>query len=250
MASALFSFCVHLLPSLWHEALPSDAVLVLGHRSPPFTGGERNERKERFVRNELASLMLAFPLGWLCTVTDSITSRRGAGGGMDTSEAGVCQAAFYYLKIMLLAPYRGQCCCEALARRRLLTASCALVFFPHSRILRERWVCTETVCYRAPGLISGGNSCSSDSAAASESFESNRAALTLQRCSLPGRACCFQRHPGEEGLRRKTVSQRLRGCSDLLCRTPRRGPPASVFSQFALPFPVPVTAEHWALHPA
>lgn len=29
MASALFSFCVRLLPSLCHEALPLDAVLVL-----------------------------------------------------------------------------------------------------------------------------------------------------------------------------------------------------------------------------
>lgn len=104
-----------------------------------------------------------------------------------------------------------------------------------SRILRERWVCAERVCYRSLGLISGESYCSSDFAAASESFESSRAALTLQRCYLPGRACCFQRHPGEEGFHRKTVSQEL---------------PASMFSQFALPFPAPVTAEHWALHPA
>lgn len=161
---------------------------------------------------------------------------------MDTSEVGVRQAAFYYLKIMHLAPYHGQCCCKALARRWLLTASCATVFF--SRIFREGWVCTERVCYQSLGLISGGSYCSSDGAAASESFESNRAALTLQRCYLPGRACCFQRHPGEEGLPGKTVSQELRGCSDLLDRTPRQGLPASTFGQFALPFPAPVTAEH------
>lgn len=143
----------------------------------------------------------------------------------------------------------GQCCCEVLARRRLLTVSCAPVFFSWPDPEREKWVCTETVCYRAPGLISGGNYGSSDSAAAaSESFESNRAALTLRRCCLPGRA--FQSHPGEEGLQRKTVNPRLRGCSDLLCRTPRQGEPALAFSQFALPFPAPVTAEHWALHPA
>jgi len=119
MASALFSFCVRLLPSLWHEALPSDAALGPSQRSLPFSRGERAERKERFVRNELASLMVAFPLGWLCTITDSVTSQRGAGGGMDTSGAGKCQTAFYYLKIMHLAPYQGQCCCKALVRGQL-----------------------------------------------------------------------------------------------------------------------------------
>lgn len=48
---------------------------------------------------------------------------------MDTPEVGVCQATFYYLRIIHLAPYQGQCCCKALARRMLLTGSCRTVFF-------------------------------------------------------------------------------------------------------------------------
>lgn len=39
------------------------------------------------------------------------------------------QAAFSYLRIIHLAPYQGQCCCKALARRMLSTASCATAFF-------------------------------------------------------------------------------------------------------------------------
>lgn len=50
--------------------------------------------------------------------------------------------------------------------------------------------------------------------------------LGLQRSCLPGRAFCFQRHPGEEGLSWKEFRQELRGCSDLLCRTPRQDLPA------------------------
>lgn len=46
---ALLSFCVHVLPSLWHEALPLDAVLVPSQESLPLTRGEGTERKERFV---------------------------------------------------------------------------------------------------------------------------------------------------------------------------------------------------------
>lgn len=167
---------------------------------------------------------------------------------MDTSEVGVHQAAFYYLKNN--AP-------GTIPRAMLLQGACTQKAFNSlfchcflSQILRERWFCAERVCCRSLGLISGGSYCSSDSSAAAESFESNRAALTLQRCYLLGRACCFQRHPREEGLPGKTVSQALRGCSDLLYRTPRQGLPASAVSRFALPSPAPVTAEHWALPPA
>lgn len=244
MASALFSSCVHLLPSLRHEALPSGSVLVPSQQSLPFTGGERAERKERFVRNELASDVLAFPLGRLCTFTDSVTSPRGARGGTDTSEVGVCQAAFYYLKIMHLAPYQGQCCCKALARRRLLTASCAAVVFFLTDLQRK-------VGLHQKSLLSGTGTDLREFTAA----QTLLLLLLLKALSLiglpspcgdatfPGRACCFQRHLGE-GLPRKTVSQNLRGCSDLLYRTPRQGLPACTFSQFALRFPVPVAAEH------
>lgn len=92
-----------------------DAGLVPSQQSLPFTRAGRAERKERFVRHELAGFLPAFPWGWLCTVTDSITSRQGARGGTDTSGAGVGPAAFYYLKIMQLAPHQGQRCCKALA---------------------------------------------------------------------------------------------------------------------------------------
>lgn len=74
---ALLSSCVHLLPLLWHEALPLDAMLVLSQESLPFSRGERAKRKERFVPDELASYLLTFPLGWLHAAADKNPMERG-----------------------------------------------------------------------------------------------------------------------------------------------------------------------------
>lgn len=113
----------------------------------------------------------------------------------------------------------------------------------HSRTLRERWVCTKRVCYRALRLVSAGSYCRSDPAAAAASFEAGRAALPLARCCLPGGACCRQRHPGEEGLPGKTV----RSCvgAPTFFSAGLQGEDWQPLLA-ALPFPAPATAEHWA----
>lgn len=58
---------------------------------------------------------------------------------MDTSEVGVRQAAFYYLKIMQLAPPQGQRCCKG------FSSFLCRCFFSHGAYERGEFASTELV---------------------------------------------------------------------------------------------------------
>lgn len=109
------------------------------------------------------------------------------------------------------------------------------------RDLQRELVCMGRVCSQSLGLISEGSYCSSDSGAASESFESNRAALTLRRCYLPGKACWFKGILGNKDFLGK---QSLKSCVGALtfsvghqgegCQPPRSANLLSLFQRQSL----------------